>query len=225
MADEEDGASLLFRHLFHFPKAFLLEFRIANGKNFINKKNVRLKMRRDRKRETHVHAARIALDRRVEELLDTGEFDDLVKFTADLASTHAEDCSIEKNILPSGKLRGKASADLKERRDAPAQYRFSFSGGRDAGQDLEERRFSRAVRADNADDLALHDVERYILKRPELFFPRRVAAPHLILEHMQRMQKCPGEQVAQGQISASLVGDVVSFAYIFGRDEGVHGGA
>src|SRR3989338_8540022 len=139
MADEEDGASLLFRHLFHFPETFLLELRVADGEHLVHQKNIRLKVRRDGECQAHVHAARIALDRRVEEFLDAGELDDLVEFLSDFLAPHAEDCSIEKNILPSGKLRVKASADLKERRDAPAQYRFSFSGWRDAGQDLEER--------------------------------------------------------------------------------------
>src|SRR3989344_3191668 len=119
----------------------------------------------------------------------------------------------------------KAGADLKERRDAPPQDRFAFGGRRDAGEDLEQGRFAGAVRADNADDLSPHDIERYVLKRPELLFPCRVAPLHLVLEKGQRMQEGRGKQVAQGQIPASLVGDVVSFAEIFDLNNGIHGGA
>ena len=44
-----------------------------------------LEMGGDRERQPHVHAAAVALDRRVEELLDLGEVDDLVELPVDLA--------------------------------------------------------------------------------------------------------------------------------------------
>jgi hypothetical protein len=39
--------------------------------------------------------------------------------------------------------------------------------GGDTGEDLEQRRFPRAVAADNADDLALFHLEGDVLERPE----------------------------------------------------------
>ena len=44
----------------------------------------RLEMRGDGERQPHVHAAGVALHRRVDELLDLGEGDDLVELAADL---------------------------------------------------------------------------------------------------------------------------------------------
>ena len=41
-------------------------------------------MRRDREGQPHIHAAAVALDRRVEKLFDLGEGDDLVEFARNL---------------------------------------------------------------------------------------------------------------------------------------------
>ena len=61
---------------------------------------------------------RIALDRRVEELLDLGEGDDLVELASDLGPRHAEDGAVEIDVLAAGELGMKAGADLEQARDA-----------------------------------------------------------------------------------------------------------
>ena len=77
-----------------------------------------LEVRRDGEREPHVHAARVALDRRVEEPLDPGELDDLVELASDLGRAHAEDRAVEVDVLAAGELGVKAGADLEQRADA-----------------------------------------------------------------------------------------------------------
>ena len=61
---------------------------------------------------------RVALDRRVEELLDLGEGDDLVELARDLARRHAEDRAVEEDVLAAGELGVKAGADLEQAADA-----------------------------------------------------------------------------------------------------------
>ena len=78
-------------------------------------------MRRHREGQPHVHAARIALDRRVEEFLDLGEGDDLVELAADLGARHAEDGAVEIDVLAPGQLGMKAGADLEQAGDPAAQ--------------------------------------------------------------------------------------------------------
>ena len=68
------------------PEALLLELRVADGEHFVDDQDLRLEVRRDRERQPHVHAGGVALDRRVEELLDLGERDDLVELAADLGA-------------------------------------------------------------------------------------------------------------------------------------------
>ena len=74
-------------------------------------------MRRDREGQPHVHAARIALHRRVEEGLDFGELHDAVELGLDLEAPHAEDGAVEEDILAAGQLRVEARADLEQ--DSP----------------------------------------------------------------------------------------------------------
>ena len=78
-------------------------------------------MRRHGEREPHVHAAGVALHRRVEELLDLGERDDLVELARDLGAAHAEDGAVEEDVLAAGQLRVEAGADLEQARHAAAE--------------------------------------------------------------------------------------------------------
>ena len=74
----------------------------------------------DREREADVHAAGVALHRRVDELLDVGELDDLVELAFDLGLAHAEDRAVQVDVLASGQLGVEAGADLQQRRHAAA---------------------------------------------------------------------------------------------------------
>ena len=74
------------RHFVHLAQAFLLERRVADGQHLVDDQDLRLEVRRHGEGQPHVHAAGVALDRRVEELLDLGEGDDLVELAADLAA-------------------------------------------------------------------------------------------------------------------------------------------
>ena len=72
------------RDVAHFPEALLLERGVADGEHFVDEQDLGLEMRGDRERQPQVHAARVALDRRVEEPLDLREGDDLVELALDL---------------------------------------------------------------------------------------------------------------------------------------------
>ena len=77
-------------------------------------------MRGDGEGEPQLHAARVALDRRVDEPLDLGELDDLVELALDLAPPHAEDRAVEEDVLAAGQVGVEAGADLEQRADAAA---------------------------------------------------------------------------------------------------------
>ena len=61
----------------------------------------------------------------------------------------------------------KPGADFEQARDAAAQCDPARSRLGDAREDLEQGRFAGAVAADDAEDLALLDLEADILERPE----------------------------------------------------------
>ena len=60
-------------------------------------------MRRDGEAEPDLHPARIALDRRVQELLDPGEVHDLIE-APHIRAPHAQDRAAEEDVLPPGQL-------------------------------------------------------------------------------------------------------------------------
>ena len=107
----------------HLAEALLLERGVADGQHLVDDQDLRLQMRGHGEREAHVHAARIALHRRIEELLDLGERDDLVELRGDLGLRHAEDGAVEKDVFAAGQLRVEAGADFEKRADAAAGSR------------------------------------------------------------------------------------------------------
>ena len=68
--------------LLHPAEAAPLELGVADREHLVDEEDLRLEMRGDREREPDVHAARVALHRRVDEPLDPGELDDVVEACA-----------------------------------------------------------------------------------------------------------------------------------------------
>ena len=69
MANEQNRASLL-GDVSHLSHALALERLIPHRQHFVHEQNLGLQMCCHCERQSHVHAAGVALDRRVEELLD-----------------------------------------------------------------------------------------------------------------------------------------------------------
>jgi hypothetical protein len=98
VTDKQDSASLL-RHVTHLAKALLLELRVADRQHFIHDEDLRLEVRGDRECQPQVHARGIPFNRCLNELLDFGKSNDLVKLAFDLGALHAEDGAVHVNIL------------------------------------------------------------------------------------------------------------------------------
>ena len=108
------------------------------------------------------------LDRRVNEFLDLRKRHNLVKFPFDLVLGHAEDGSVEEDVLPAGEFGMETGAHLQEAGDAALDVAFPGGGGGDAGEDLEEGAFPGTVAADDAKDFALLDFEGDIPEGPDV---------------------------------------------------------
>ena len=78
----EDDRPPGLAQVLHPPEAPPLELGVADREHLVDEQDLRLEVRGDREGKAHVHAARVALDRRVDELLDAGELDDLVELAA-----------------------------------------------------------------------------------------------------------------------------------------------
>ena len=75
----------------------------------------------DGERQADVHAAAVALHRRVEEVLHFGEGDDLIELLPDLRAAHPEDRAVQKDVLAAGQFGVKAGADFEEAAEAAVE--------------------------------------------------------------------------------------------------------
>ena len=125
-------------------------------------------MRRHCKCQPYIHAAAVAFDGGVEELLDLAEGDDFVELEVDFLAAHAEDAAVHVDVFAAGQFGVEAGADFQQAGHAASD--FAAAGGRldDAAEDFQQRRFARAVAADDANHLARLHLERYVLQRPEV---------------------------------------------------------
>ncbi len=78
VADEQHGAAAAL-DLVHLAEAATLELDVAHGEHLVDEQDLGLHVGGDGEAEAQVHARRVALDRRVHELLEPGEGDDLVE--------------------------------------------------------------------------------------------------------------------------------------------------
>ncbi len=126
---------------FIFPRHFLWNSASPTARTSSTSKNLRLEVRGDGEGEPHVHAARVALDRRVDELLDFRERDDLVELTVDLALAHSEERAVEVDVLPARELAGESRCRPRagSRHGREARLRPSV------GSVMRERIFSRVL--------------------------------------------------------------------------------
>ena len=119
MRDEDDRPPRLAQVL-HAPETPPLELGVPDGEHLVDEEDLGLEMRRHGECEPDGHAARVALDRRVDELLDARELDDLGELLLDLPALHPEDGAVQEDVLAPGQLGVEAGADLEQAPDAPA---------------------------------------------------------------------------------------------------------
>src|SRR5207237_8280898 len=109
--------------------------------------------------EPHVHARGVALDRDVEKTAQLREGHNLVEVARDFRVLHAEDRTVQVNILASGQLAVKAGSDLEQTSDAAIESGPSLRRFGDAREDFQQCGFACAVDADAAEAFAGHDVK------------------------------------------------------------------
>src|SRR5271157_461665 len=108
---DEDYRSSLFLNAKDLTKTLVLERQITDGKNLIDQQDIGVAMNRYCKSKTNVHARRIRAYGSIDEISYFGKIDDLMKPTPYFFRCHAEDGSVEINILTSCHVRMKAGSD------------------------------------------------------------------------------------------------------------------
>src|SRR5690606_25138406 len=118
--------TLLPAHFAHLSQTLRLKFCVANSENFINDHDLRLQVGGYGESQPHFHARTVVLNRSLNKIFDATEGDDLIKFLSDLGPAHAENGTIEKNILPPCKLGVKACSHFEEGRDPSINFKATY---------------------------------------------------------------------------------------------------
>jgi hypothetical protein len=169
-------------------------------------------VRGNREGQAQIHPARVPLDRRVDELLDLRKRHDLVELALDLDTAHAQDGSVQVDVLAAGQLGMKPRADLEKRPYAPVNLGKPPRRLRDPRQDLQQRALTRAVGADDPHDLARANLEVHVPKRQQqvVAFGTVAAAEHSDRRRDQRCQRVAQRLVALGaKTDPILLGEVL----------------
>ena len=160
-----------------------LELGVADGEHLVDEQDVGVHVDRHGEAEPYVHARRVVLHRRVDEVLEPGEVDDLVEALVELLLGHAEDRAVEEDVLPSGQLGMEAGSELEERGDLAVGLDAPLFRPEDVGHALEQGALSRPVLADERVRRPFGHLERHVPQRPELLVLHPGAA------HDRRLQR------------------------------------
>src|SRR6266480_7843970 len=162
------------------------------------------------------------LYRRVEELLHLREGNDLIKFFPNFCLGHAEYRAIQEDVLPSRQFRVETGADFQQAGDSPFETDASRGRFGNPAQNLQQRRFTRAVLADDANHLTFLHLKKYLAQRPELLLVRPARA---ILRKQARRNKAAYsscDHVTQRSItrpSAALVSEEIPLSQVLGKND------
>jgi hypothetical protein len=152
----------------HLVETFPLELQVADGEHLVDGHDLGLEMRGDGEREPKIHSGRVALHGRVEEPSDTRELDDFLEAPLDLTTTHAENGTVEVDVLSARQLGVETRPDLEQGADAAPCPRDSGRRFCDAGDDLEQRGLPGAVPPNDPDGLSLLGPHAHVPQRPVL---------------------------------------------------------
>src|SRR5215472_13997145 len=174
VGDEEHGPARL-ADFSHLAQAFLLECHVAHGQHLVRDQYIGAEVSSQGEGQSDVHSTGVVFDRRVEKFLDLGKRYDLVKAGKDFAPAHAQQGTVEKDVLAARQLRMKTGSLFEQARDPAAQLNIPIGGIGNSRDDLEQRALARTGLSDNSPPLAISNVKTHIAQSPELIVVRRTA--------------------------------------------------
>src|SRR5712692_9999002 len=176
----------------------------------------------DSKGQAHIHATGIMLHRGIQELLDLGESNNLIKFPIDLSLFHSQDGTVEVDVLPAGQIRVESSAHLQQGTNPAPHLGMALGRLGDARENLQERALARPVTPDYTDGLAMSYLEGGVPESPEsLVHIGRADGPtaQQCACPAKRGQKRIGKRLRQSSVCILLPGDVVLLAKTLCTDD------
>ena len=110
----EKNRTAFVRYIPHLSKALPLERRIPNRQDFIHQKDFRFEVSSNAESQPHIHTTRVMLNGRVNKSFNLRKGHNFVELVVDLSFLHPENRTVQIDVFPSGQLRMKSSANLKQ---------------------------------------------------------------------------------------------------------------
>src|SRR5476651_2613760 len=123
----------------------------------------------DGKCQPHPHTARIELDRLIHEVADTGKIRDRIELAQDLRPLQTEHRPADQHVLHSRRLEIERRTERQDWRYPTIDQEVALRWTGNAAEELEKRRFARAIASENAQAFTTANVESDVLQRPEGF--------------------------------------------------------
>ena len=168
MTHEEDGAAFALGDVFHLANGFLLELGVTYGEDFVHDEDLGVEESSYGEAQADRHSGGVTFDRGVNIPFAAAEVNDLIELGLDLGAAHAQDGAVHEDILTPRHLAMEACANFQERTNTTMGADSAGGGTGDAGEEFQEGRFAGTVLTDDADDVALLDLEVDVAERPDV---------------------------------------------------------
>src|SRR5690606_6346278 len=109
--------------------------------------------------------------RRIQEVLQLSEFDDVVETAADFCPTHAVQARGEVDVFANRKVTNKPAGELNQRGYSPVHFDGTFIRQQHTGDQLKQRRLALTVAANDPDGFAVLDGTGDVAQSPKLSRP------------------------------------------------------
>lgn len=167
MGNEQYGG-VLFPQFFELSDAPVCKYRITNRKGLIDDENVRIDVYGGRKGQSHIHTARILLDRPIDEISNFRKGFDRRQVPVHLRPRNPHNLAVDEDVFAPGKFGIESSAEFKQSGDSPSSYDAPRSRLQNTTHNLQKGALAAAVRSDEAHDFAPLHGKRDIPKSPEI---------------------------------------------------------
>ena len=185
-------------------EALVLEGLVAYGKDLIGEQDVRLQMDRHGEAQAHLHSGGIIFERRINEVFEFGEFDDVLHPLFDIPIAEAVEAGVEKDVFKSRQFGVEAHPQLDKWSDTPMGDHLPLGGDQDARDNLQQCAFARAVVAQETQRLAALHGKADIVQRQEMLAALALA---LMKESQEAGFDSHGAIVTQDELLAQMLDD------------------
>ena len=140
---------------------------ISHREDLVDNQDVGIDVHGDGKGQPHVHAARVRAEGLMDEIADSGEFDDFVEAGFGLPAAQSQESGIQEDVFRSGQIRMEAGAQFEKGRHAARHGDAALSGLAQSGDETQQGALAGAVAAHDGQGFAALHLKGDVLESVE----------------------------------------------------------